>query len=133
MGVVDPFGLGAAYDRLSAGSQRAGRVALAVLSALLHDDERIECLVQGVYQHQAGVATLTTERLLLVNDHEWVPDIRDIPLTADLVVQGWQDDRTASLVFVTQGVSVTISVITDRDLAHELAQLVRARVATLAG
>ncbi len=68
---------------------------------------------------------------MLVNEHEWVPDIREVEITADLEVQGWQDDRTASLIFVTGGQSVTFSFIIDRPLAQELAQLVRARVAAL--
>ena len=44
-------------------------------------------------------------------------------------MQGWQDDRTASLIFVTEGQSVTFSFIIDRPLAQEMAQLVRNRVA----
>ena len=69
-------------------------------------------------------------RLVIVNEHEWQPDIREIPLTTDLVVQGLQDERTASLTFITEGVGVTISAIADRPLAHEMARLVRERVGT---
>ena len=47
------------------------------------------------------------------------------------MVQGWQDDRTASLIFVTEGQSVTFSFIIDRPLAQEMAQLVRNRVASV--
>jgi hypothetical protein len=133
VGVVDPFGLGPAVARLSANAQRAGRVALAVLSALLHEDEQVESIVQGMYQNNAGVAVLTSERVLVVNDHEWKPDQREIKLEPDLVVQGWQDDRTASLVFVTEGQSVTVSMISDRPLAQEMAHAIRAKVTDLAG
>jgi hypothetical protein len=132
LGVVDPAELGPAVARLAAGSQRAGRVAMAILSAMLHEGERVESLVVGQYQNHAGVAVLTSERILLVNDHEWVPDVREIAITAHLVVQGWQDDRTASLVFVTEGVSVTISLIVDRPVAQEMAHAIRAKVAALA-
>jgi hypothetical protein len=131
IGLVDPAGLGPAVARLSANAQRAGRVAAAVLSVLLHEGEHVDALVQGRYQSNAGVAVLTNERVLVVNDHEWRPDVREIPVVADLVVQGWQDDRTASLVFVTGGQSVTIEMITDRPLAQEMAHLIRARVADL--
>jgi hypothetical protein len=133
IGVVDPAELGPAVARLSANAQRAGRVAAAVLSALLHDGEHVESLVQGRYQSNAGLAVLTDERIMLLNDHEWRPDIREIAITADLVVQGWQDDRTASLTFVAEGRSMTIEMITDRPLAQEMAHLIRARVADLAG
>jgi hypothetical protein len=132
LGVVDPADLGPAVARLDASSQRAGRVAMAILSAMLHEGERVESLVVGQYQNYAGVAVLTSERIMLVNDHEWVPDVREIAITADLVVQGWQDDRTASLVFVTEGVSVTISLIVDRPVAQEMAHAIRAKVAALA-
>ena len=131
LGVVDPFELGPAVSRLSANAQRAGRVAAAILGALLRPDERVASLVQGTYQNHAAVAVLTNERVLLVNDHEWQPDIREIALTAELVVQGWQDDRTASLVFVTEGQSVTIEMITDRPLAQEMAHLIRGKVTDL--
>lgn len=131
--VVDPAELGPAVARLSANAQRAGRVAAAVLSALLHEGEHVDALVQGRYQNNAGVAVLTSERIMLVNDHEWRPDIREIAITADLVVQGWQDDRTASLTFVAEGRSMTIEMITDRPLAQEMAHMIRSRVADLAG
>lgn len=133
VGIVDPCELGPAMARLSANAQRAGREAAAILSALLRDDEHVDALVQGSYQNNAGLAVLTNERILLVNDHEWRPDIREVPIVAELVVQGWQDDRTAALVFVTEGVSVTIDMIMDRPLAQEMAHLIRARVADLAG
>jgi hypothetical protein len=133
VGLVDPAELAAAVARLSANAQRAGRVAAAVLSALLHDGEHVDALVQGRYQGHAGVAVLTNERVLLVNDHEWHPDVREVPIVAELVVQGWQDDRTASLVFVSEGQSVTIEMITDRPLAQEMAHLIRARVGDLEG
>ena len=94
--------------------------------------ETVEALVGGRYQGQAGVAALTNRRLVLVNEHEWAPDVRVIELTADLMVQGWQDDRTASLIFITEGVSVTFSHIIDRPLAQEMAQRVRARVGVVA-
>jgi hypothetical protein len=131
IGVVDPHQLAPAVARLSPNAQRAGRVAAAILTAMLHEDELVEALVQGRYQNHAAVGVLTTERILLVNDHEWHPDRREIPVVADLVVQGWQDDRTASLVFVTEGVSVTIEMITDRPLAQEMAHRIRARVSEL--
>jgi hypothetical protein len=133
VGIVDPCELGPAMARLSTNAQRVGREAAAILSALLRDDEHVDALVQGRYQNNAGLAVLTNGRILLVNDHEWRPDVREVPIVADLVVQGWQDDRTAALVFVTEGVSVTIEMIMDRPLAQEMAHLIRARVADLAG
>lgn len=110
---------------------RAGRIALGALAMLLEPDELVEAVVQGAYQGHQGVCVLTPTRVVLVNDHEWVPDSRVIPLTTDLLVQGWQDDRTASLIFVTGGQSVTISQIADRPLAQDLAHRIRSRVAAI--
>ena len=90
--------------------------------------EVVHALVQGLYQNQPAVAALTSNRLILVNEHEWRPDIREVSLTPDLVVQGLQDERPASLTFVTEGVGVTISGIIDRSLAHDMARAVRERI-----
>jgi hypothetical protein len=130
-GVVDPNGLATFVALLSPESLRAGRVALGVLSAMLRPDERVEALVQGIYQGHMAVGALTAHRVILVNEHEWVPDIRSIPLRADLAVQGWQDDRLAALMFVSDGQTITLSDITDRPLAHEFAHVLRTHVASL--
>src|SRR5262249_36380089 len=109
VGVVDPYDLGPASMRLSAAALRTGRIAPGILTMVLDADEKIESLVGGRYQNEAGVAALTSKRLVLVNEHEWVPDVRIVELAPDLVVQGWQDDRTASLIFITEGQSVSFN------------------------
>ena len=124
-------GVGPVVARLSTGSLRTGRVALGIMSALLADGEQVEALVQGVYQNQIVVGVLTNARVLLVNEHEWVPVVRSITLHRDLLVQGWQDDRTASLIFIHEGQSITLSAIADRPLAQDLAHRLRSRVASL--
>lgn len=128
MGVVDPYGLSPFVAQLSAPALRAARNALGILSAVLQEGETITALVAGVYQNQPAVGALTSTRLVLVNEHEWKPVIREVELTPDLAVQGLQDERTASLTFITGGLGVTISSIQDRPLAHEMARLIRERV-----
>jgi hypothetical protein len=129
--IVDPNGIGAVIPLMSAGSMRTGRIALGILTGLLDPDEKVEGLVQGVYQSYIAVGALTDRRVLLVNEQEWVPRVRSIPLTGDLAVQGWQDDRTASLIFLAEGQSITLSGISDRQLAQGFARLLRDRVAAL--
>lgn len=129
--ILDPNGVGAVIPQMSAGSMRTGRIALGILTGLLDPAEQVEALVQGVYQSYIAIAALTDSRVLLVNEQEWVPRVRSIPLTGDLVVQGWQDDRTASLIFLAEGQSITFSGIADRPLAQEFAHRLRARVAGL--
>jgi hypothetical protein len=128
----DPHRLGEAVRTLSPNSLNAGRIAIGILSALLEGHEQVEVMVQGRYQSHLGVAVLTDQRVLLVNEQEWVPAVRSIPLRSDLLVQGWQDDHTASLIFVADGQSITISDIVDGALAQDLARRLRERVATLA-
>ena len=129
--IVDPNGIGDVIPLMSAGSMRTGRIALGILTGLLEPDERVYGLVQGVYQSYIAMGALTDRRVLLVNEQEWVPRVRSIPLTADLVVQGWQDDRTASLIFLAEGQSITLSGISDRPLAQDFAHRLRDRVANL--
>jgi len=129
--LVDPFGIGKTVNRLSSGSLRSGRVALGILTALLEDGEEVDALVQGMYQTYMAVAALTDRRVLIANDHEWVPDVRSIPLRPDLVVQGWQDDRAASLTFIVDAQAVTVSLISDRPLAQDFAHRMRASVGAL--
>jgi hypothetical protein len=129
--LVDPYGIGKTVNRLSSGSLRSGRVALGILTAMLEEDEEVDALVQGMYQTYMAVAALTSRRVLIANDHEWVPDVRSIPLTRDVVVQGWQDDRAASLTFIADGKAVTVSLINDRPLAQDFAHRMRESVAAL--
>jgi len=132
-GVVDPHGIVPVITRMSAGSLRTGHVALGILSIVLQPDEVVDAVVQGTYQQHVGVAALTNKRLVLVNEHEWSPDVRSILITPELLVQGWQDDRTASLIFIVDGRSITLSLIADRPLAQDMAHRVRARIAQAAG
>lgn len=93
--------------------------------------EQLECVVQGNFNNANGVAALTDQRVLLINEREWSPEVVVFEIGIDLVVQGLQDDRTASLTFIGGGQNVTISGITDRSVAHEMARSVRARVSEL--
>ncbi|HYZ97646.1 MAG TPA: hypothetical protein VE575_02775, partial [Acidimicrobiales bacterium] len=54
--LADPHGLAVAAGRLSAGARRSGRVALAVLAAVLQGDEAVAVVVQGRFRGEIGVA-----------------------------------------------------------------------------
>lgn len=131
--LVDPWRLEPAVARLSAGARRSAAVPLGILTTLLVEGEKVEAVVQGTYQHHPAVVALTTTRLLLVNQRPWVPDVRTVVITADLVVQGWQDERTATLAFASGGRSLVLAGIVDRPLARDLAHRVRELVAGLGG
>jgi hypothetical protein len=64
-----------------------------------------------------------------VNDREFKPDTIEFTADAECTVQGWQDDRSAALLVQSGGQSAQIERITDRPLAIELAQRLRARAA----
>jgi hypothetical protein len=84
--------------------------------------------VQGRFRGEPGVCILTSKGLVLVNDRLWKPDVVRIDLTPQLNVQGWQDNRVASLMFQGPGVQEVVDLIPDRPLAQMLAQRVRARL-----
>ena len=48
-----------------------------------------------------------------------------MPVDPELVVQGWQDERTAALTFVAGDRHEVVERIGDRGLAVELAQRIR--------
>ena len=125
----DPHRLGQAVAQLGMFSKRAGRICFGIVGALLDGDEVVDVLVQGRFGGEDGVAVATDRRVLLVNDREWKPDVQSLPYVPGLVVKGWQDERTASLVFEFEGRTTTIEQIGDRELAQRVATVVRTRVA----
>ena len=96
---ADPFGIEVAAARMSAGARRAGAVPLGILSTMLREGEVVESVVQGEYQHHPAVVMLTTRRVLIADERHWAPGLRLVPITPDVVVQGWQDGRRATLLF----------------------------------
>jgi hypothetical protein len=127
--VYDPHGVGAAVSRLSSGARRAGRVAFAVLGAVLEDGDVVAVAVQGRFRGEPGVGALVGAKVVLISERKWKPDVVVVPLGSDLQVHGWQDDRTASLTFVAGHRHEAIDRIGDRGLAIEFAQRVRQHVA----
>ena len=66
-------------------------------------------------------------RLLAVNDKSWKPDVVEIALDPALDVQGWQEDRTATLVLRRPDRTVLIDRIHEGQVAAELANTIRSR------
>jgi hypothetical protein len=129
--LVDPHGLAPLVSRISADARERCRVALGIASALLEMGEQVLVVVVGTYHGLPAAALLTSDRVLLVNDHEWSPDRRSIPLAVAPTVQGLQDERVAALTFAADGDAATIAEIVDRAIAHDFARELRARVAAL--
>lgn len=123
--IIDPHGLGLAVSRLGSGARRAGKVALAVLANVLGEGDIVAVVVQGRVRGEAGVAALVEGRVVIVNDRQWKPDVVVFAVDGDLVVHGWQDERTAALTFVSGDRQEVVERIGDRGLAIELAQRIR--------
>jgi hypothetical protein len=123
--VHDPHALAPAAARLGGGARRSGRAALAVLGAVLEEEDRVAIVVQGRFRGEPGVAALTAGKVVLVNDRQWKPDVTVFAVEAGLAVNGWQDERSAALTFVASDRHETIERIGDRALAIELAQRLR--------
>jgi len=125
----DPHGIGAAIGRLSLLSRRSAKGSAAVLGAMLREGEVVEALVQGRFRGASGIAALVGGAVVLANDRQWKPDVLRIDLGPGVQVNGWQDERSASLTFVLGGGQQVVESVADRPLAIEMAQRVRDRIA----
>ncbi len=121
-----------AFGRLGSGARKTAKVAVVVAGALLGQGEVVEAVVGGRYEGHGSVLVLTDRGLWLVDDREWRPFVEQIAVTPQLEVQGWQDDRTASLTLVLHGRSLVLDQIPDRELAVELAGRIRYRTGATA-
>jgi hypothetical protein len=121
----DPHGIGAAVSRLSGNARRGGKVAWAVLASVLDEGDVVAVAVHGRFRGEPGVAALVGERIVLVNERQWKPDVVTFPVDLDLAVQGWQDDRSATLTFVAGDTHEILERIGDRAVAIEMAHRVR--------
>lgn len=126
-GTTDPHQLGAAIDRLSASTRKASAGAFAVASVSLDEGEIVQLAVGCRFLGADGVIVVTDRRMLIANDRAWEPDVVPVALEPGLTVQGWQDDRSAALVFARAGHELIVDRITDRAVAQELAAEVRRR------
>jgi hypothetical protein len=126
-GVGDPNQLGAAYARIGPSGRKATKVAVMVLAALLGEDEQVEAVVAGKVDGHPAVAALTDRAVVVADARQWRPFTRRLPIDPGLQVQGWQDDRAASLTLITHAGQVVVDQIVDRPLAVEMAQRIRYR------
>ena len=126
-GPDDPHRFGPHVSALGMFSRRSGKAAILIIATQLANDEEVEVLVSGRFRGEDGAAVATRTRLILANDREWQPDVAIVALDSELSVQGWQDDKTASLVFQHAGGALTIDQIGEREMAQKLAAYVRSR------
>jgi hypothetical protein len=124
----DPYGLGQAAVRLSAGSRKKGRAALAVLSAVLKEGEVVEQVLVGTYHNTEGAAALVGNDLLLVNTREWQPEVVRVSMSG-MGVQGLAEGKQASLQFTSGATSDGFGGIGDTQLAMEFANRIRQHAA----
>jgi hypothetical protein len=129
--VYDPHGIGHTVARLGSGARRAGKVAFAVLGASLEPEDVVEILVQGKLRGVPGVGALVGSKLVFVNERTWKPDVLVLRLSSSVQVQGWQDERTATVMIADGDRQEVVERIPDRLIAVEFAQRVRDRVAAL--
>jgi hypothetical protein len=130
--VIDPHGVGYNSTRLGPGARRSGKGPFLLMAAVLGDEDVTEILVAGRFHGLSGAAALVGSKIVLVNDREWKPEVVVLQITPAMQVQGWQDDRTATLLFADGERQEVVERIADRPIAIEFAQRVRDRVATIA-
>jgi hypothetical protein len=119
-----------AVGRLSGGARKMARIPATVAAALLNEGEMVELMVVGKVFGRDAVSVLTDQRLLVVNDNELQPFVQEFEVTDQLTVQGWEEGRTASLIFTKGEDSGRMDAIADTMLAKEMAGRIRARVGT---
>jgi hypothetical protein len=129
----DPHGVGVAVGRLGIIARRSAKVPAAILAAVLPEGAVVEALVQGRFRGVSGVAALAGDAVVLINDRPWKPDVVRLELSPDLLVEGRNDERSASLAFVTPEGREVVEGIGDRQLAVEMAVRVRDRVGAASG
>jgi hypothetical protein len=117
-----------AASRLSGGSRKNGRAALAVLSLALQDGDVVEQVLVGQYHGVEGAAAVLATDLVLVNTREWQPEVVRVTL-AGMGVQGTADGRKASLAFTSGATQDSFGGVSDTDLAVEFANRIRQKAA----
>lgn len=126
-GAGDPNALGQASGRLANSARKQARTALAVAATALTDGELVEAVVVGKLEGNAAVLVLSDRQVVVADDRQWRSRLERFPLGPSLQVQGWQDERTASLTLVTAAGNLVIDHIADRAMAVEMAQRIRSR------
>ncbi len=130
-GLTDPFGLGAAMDRLTSGSRKTGRAAALVAADRLEAGESVFAAAVGRFQGADAVVAITDRRLLVANDRAWAADVVLVGLGPGLAVQGWADGHNAVLRFERDGKELVVDRIADAEIAREIAGTVRERSGAL--
>lgn len=129
--MYDPHGIGHTVARLGSSARRGGKVAFAVLGASLDPDDVVEIVIQGKLRGVPGVGALVGSKVIFVNERVWKPDVLVLQLSATVQVQGWQDERTATVMVADGDRQEVVERIPDRLIAVEFAQRVRDRVAAI--
>ena len=88
----------------------------------------VEAVAAGRYENNPAVLVLTDRAVRLCDERQWQLVAERFALDSALQVQGWQDDKTASLTLVVAGRQLVLDRIADRALAVEMAQRIRARI-----
>ncbi len=99
-----------------------------VLSTALKPAEIVQAIVHCRFLGADAALAVTDQRLVIANAREWDPDVVLVDLEPGLVIQGWQSERSAALVFSRDGHELVVDRIADRDGAQQIAAEVRRRV-----
>lgn len=130
--IVDPHGVAPVLAGLDPAAAARSEGCLLLVASILAPGEQIDRIALGVVDGYAGMAVLTQQRVVLVNDHRWQPYLVSVPITPRLMVQGWQDETAAQLTF-EGGVTARIEQIVDKQQAFDMALRVRVRVSEVGG
>jgi hypothetical protein len=125
----DPHGLDVAVGRLHPDDRERSRVALTVCGAMLVPGEQVLGVVTGQMLGRPAAVVVTGGRVLVANDRRWQPVVDEYPIDERLEVRGRHDHQMAALSFSADERLTMVDGIAEVDLAVELAEVVRQRVA----
>ncbi|MEJ7584791.1 MAG: hypothetical protein WKF43_12080 [Acidimicrobiales bacterium] len=108
-------------------AREAARTSLIVCAAVLVEGEQVAAVVHGSIEGVPGVVALTDRRALAVNQRDWSPRVASFAVDSQLRAQGWEDERSATVVLEGGGQTVTLAGIYDRPPAYDLVARIRAR------
>lgn len=123
----DRHGLSSAITRLGASSRANGATAFSIAGALLAPDERVHSVVAGTSLGMPTVVVVAGQRVLVVSERHYVPDIEIFRVGAPLVVHGRHANEQASLTFADGERLITVDQIHDVACAVELTGFINDR------
>ncbi len=122
----DSFGLFLAVERLSPTTRAQSKTALAAAAARLQHPEQVTGALGGHIDQRPCAVISTDQRVIIATERGWVPDVEELMISPSLLVHGKHDGGIATIDFVHDEHTVTVTEISDVSAAVDMANKIRA-------